>query len=140
MTQNQPTRVWINPDDKSCMVCYFAYIITRQPLNIRKQTLSHLRKNKCILFGWGSQETINNQLVYVYDIIIFPVGFSFVLSPFQYHNAQQKAQMRYRLSMLKVLTVILQGRIQRQTNEAKEPNLDFVERHFVPRPCSLAPI
>ena len=34
---------------------------------------------------------------YIYDIIIFPVKFSFVLSPFQYHNALQKAQMRYRL-------------------------------------------
>ena len=27
----------------------------------------------------------------------FPVGFSFVLSPFQYHNALQKAQIQYRL-------------------------------------------
>ena len=28
------------------------------------------------------------------------MGFSFVLSPFQYHNALQKAQMRYRLLVL----------------------------------------
>ena len=35
---------------------------------------------------------------YIYIIIIiFPVGFSFVLSPFQYHNALQKDQMRYHL-------------------------------------------
>ena len=30
-------------------------------------------------------------------MIIFPVGFSFILSPFQDHNALHKAQMRYRL-------------------------------------------
>ena len=44
---------------------------------------------------WGSQE--RQSVCYIYDMIIFPVGFSFVLSPFQYHNALQKAQMRYRL-------------------------------------------
>ena len=53
------------------------------------------RKNKCILVGGGSQE--RQSVCYIYDIIIFPVGFSVVLSPFQYHNALQKAQMRYRL-------------------------------------------
>ena len=52
----------------------------------------HLRKNKCILVGGGSRET--QSVCYVCDIIIFPMEFSFV---FQYHNALQKAQMRYRL-------------------------------------------
>ena len=36
-------------------------------------------KKKCILVDGGSQET---QSVYVYEIIISPVGFYFVLSPF----------------------------------------------------------
>ena len=40
---------------------------------------------------WGlSRETIS--LLYLRHIIIFPVGFSFVLSPNQYHNALQKAK------------------------------------------------
>ena len=38
----------------------------------------------------------DNQFVILYTII-FPVRCSFVLSPFQYHNALQKAQMQYRL-------------------------------------------
>ena len=43
---------------------------------------------------WGlSTETIS----LFYDMIIFPVGFFICLTPCQYHNALQKAQMRYRL-------------------------------------------
>ena len=57
--------------------------------------ISHLRKNKCILVVGGSQE--RQSVCYIYDKIVFPVGFSFVLSPNQYHNALLKAQMRYRL-------------------------------------------
>ena len=65
------------------------------PPPLLEQTILHLRKDKCILVGEGSQE--RQSVCYFYDIIIFPVGFSFVLSPFQYYNALQKAQMRYRL-------------------------------------------
>ena len=39
-------------------------------------------------------------------MIIFPVEFSFVLSPFQYHNALQKAQMQYRF--FKIMTRYLE--------------------------------
>ena len=53
------------------------------------------KKKKSILVDGGSQE--RQSVCYIYDMIIFPVGFSFVLSSFQYHNALQKAQMRYRL-------------------------------------------
>ena len=54
-------------------------------------------KEKQMYSGWWglSRETIS--LLYIYDIIIFSMTFSFVLCPFQYHNAMQKAQMRYRL-------------------------------------------
>ena len=45
------------------------------------------------LVGGGSQE--RQSVCYIYDIIIFPVGFSFVLSPNQYHNALQETQIRY---------------------------------------------
>ena len=53
-----------------------------------------------------SRETQERKSVcYIYDIIIFPVGFSFVLSPFQYHNALQKAQTQYRL--LRIISRLL---------------------------------
>ena len=42
--------------------------------------ISHLRKNKCILVDEGSLE--RQSVCYIYDMIIFPVGFSFILSPF----------------------------------------------------------
>ena len=51
--------------------------------------------------GWWvlSREVIclfNIMLQHCYDITIFLVGFYFLLYPFQYHNAFQKAQMQYR--------------------------------------------
>ena len=47
--------------------------------------------------GWWGLSRERKSACYVYDMIIFLMGFSFVLSPFQYHNVLQKAQMRYRL-------------------------------------------
>ena len=43
---------------------------------------------------WGLSREKRQSVCYIYDMIISPVGFSLVLSPNQYHNALQKAQMR----------------------------------------------
>ena len=83
--------------------------------------ISHLRKNKSILVGGGSQE--GQSVCYIYDIIIFPVGFSFVVSPFQYHNALRKAQMQYRLLFKEIQLKVLVVSIKKKTYR-----LNVVER------------
>ena len=60
------------------------------------KTILHLRKTKCVLVGGGSQER-QTLLLQIYDKLIIPLRFSFVLSFFQYHNALLETQMRYRL-------------------------------------------
>ena len=66
------------------------------------ENITFKKKEKMHSGWWGSRET--QSVCYVYDIIIFPVGFSFVLYPFQYYEALQKSQMRYRL-FKEVLTI-----------------------------------
>ena len=78
-----------------CVVTIVCFLEHHQKVCIFNCGILHLRKNKCILVCGGCEE--RQSVCYIYDIIIFPVGFSFVLSPFQYQNALQKAQMWYRL-------------------------------------------
>ena len=59
--------------------------------------LKGLRKNKCILVCGRLKE--KQSVCYVYDIIFFSRGIFFVLSPFQYHNALQEAQMLFYYNM-----------------------------------------
>ena len=68
--------------------------------------MSHLRNNECILVGGVSQER-QTVCLEIYDILIIPVSFSFVLSPFQYHIALPKTRMRYRLFRNKCFNNIL---------------------------------
>ena len=58
----------------------FNFLLLQSLVLLREQTISHLRKSKCILVDGGSQE--RQPVCYIYDMIIFPVGFSSCLIPF----------------------------------------------------------